>query len=139
FRGKAFGMRQEQFLKFLFDESLTSDEIVALRQRDILDTTDQSGLRLRVGGTERLMRGGAPLARAYLDRRRRVRLGGDPASTLFTDIEGAPIPADQLLEHMQRTRRQRISMTFNAVMCRGLLETRYGLSTGRIDEGCTAV
>jgi metal-sulfur cluster biosynthetic enzyme len=131
FHGKAFGMRQEQLARFLLDTGLTTDEVVGLRVEDVLDTSDQSGLRLRIGGQARLLRGGAPLARAYLERRRRVGLDEDGSAWLITGKDGQPIVASDLSEYLQCGRRQRISMTFNAVMCKGLLETRYDLQGGR--------
>ena len=124
FRGKAFGMRQEQLVRALLDGGLTAGEIVGLREADVLDTSDARGLRLRVAGAERVVRGAAPLARAYLQRRERAAL---PGPWLITDLDGQPVQADGLDEHLHRTRRQRVSMTFNALMCRGLLETRYAL------------
>jgi metal-sulfur cluster biosynthetic enzyme len=128
FRGKAFGMRQEQLVRCLLECGLTASEIVELRAGDITDTSDANGLRLSIRGVERVLRGGAPLARAYMERRQRVGLETDDRAPLITDLDGAPIAAHDLEAHLQRTRRQRISMTFNALMCRGLLETRYGLS-----------
>jgi metal-sulfur cluster biosynthetic enzyme len=128
FRRKAFGMRQEQFVRFLLDAGLTHTDVVSLRLRDIIDASDERGLRLRIDGVDRLLRGGAPLARTYLERRRRVNLDAEP---LITDIDGAPIRPADLEGHLQRTRRQRVSMTFNALMCRGLLETRYDLVDGK--------
>ena len=124
FRGKAFGMRQEQLVRGLLDAGLSAGEIVRLRQSDVLDTSDAHGLRLLVKGTERRVRGAAPLARAYLKRRERVGL---PGPWLITTLDGQPIAPHHLLEHLEGTRRQRVSMTFNALMCRGLLETRYAL------------
>ena len=127
FRGKAFGMRQEQLVRFLLEAGLSADQVVGVRAEDVLDTSDTTGLRLRINGQQRLLRGGAPLARAYLERRRRVGLDGDERAPLVTDIDGEPIHAANLEGYLQRMRRQRVSMTFNALMCRGLLETRYGL------------
>jgi hypothetical protein len=131
FDAKAFGMRQEQFARFLLESGLTADEVVGFRLEDVLDTSDGSGLRLRVQGLERLLRGGAPLARAYLQRRSRLGLSSHDGTALITDRGGQPIPAHHLLEYLDRGRRERISMTFNAVMCKGLLETRYDLQGGR--------
>jgi metal-sulfur cluster biosynthetic enzyme len=123
FRRKAFGMRQEQLVRYLLDAGLTNDEVVALRMVDVLDTSDEDGLSLRVGGRLRLFRAGASLTRTYLTRRAWMGIDG---SELITDDRGRPIAASDLTEYMRRTRRQRISMTFNSLMCRGLLETRYG-------------
>ena len=131
FRAKAFGMRQEQLVRFLLGAGLTDEDVVSLQLDDVLDTTDQSGLRLRVGGAERLLNGGAALARAYLVRRRRMGLDAHGSARLVTDLAGAPIASGGLPVHLDRARRQRISMTFNAIMCRGLLATRYGLDTDR--------
>ena len=131
FRGKAFGMRQEQLVRFLLDAGLTADEVVGLRLADVVDTTNAAGLRLNVGGQPRLLRGGAPLARTYLERRQRLRLDEDGSARLITDRDGQPIAANELSEYLQGGRRQRISMTFNAMMCKGLLETRYDLHGGR--------
>jgi len=75
----------------------------------------------------RLLRGGAPLARAYLERRSRVGLASHGNARLVTDLQGTAIDAKNLSEYLQRGRRQRISMTFNGQMCKGLLETRYDL------------
>jgi metal-sulfur cluster biosynthetic enzyme len=127
FDGKAFGMRQEQLARFLLESGLTAEEVAGLRLEDVLDATDGSGLRLRVQGLERLLRGGAPLARAYLERRSRLGLASYDGTALITDRNGQSIPADHLLEYLDRGRRERISMTFNAVMCKGLLQTRYDL------------
>ena len=124
FYAKAFGMRQEQLVRFLLDAGLTSPEITGLRIGDVIDASDRSGLVLRVSGDQWLFRGGAPLTRMYLERRERMAISADH---FITDEHGRPISAAGLREYLERVRRQRISMTFNALMCRGLLETRYGL------------
>ena len=141
FQRKSFGMRQEQLVSLLLNAGLAADEVVNLRVEDVLDTSDRSGLRLRISptGEERLLRGGGPLARRYLDRRRRIGLAMDSRARLVTDWEGRPIAAGELSDYLRRTRRQRVSATFNALMCRGLLETRYALSDRRSDEGGPAV
>lgn len=115
FRGKAFGMRQEQLVRFLLGAGMSPRDIV----------------ELHVGDADRLVRGAGPLVNAYLERRRRVGLAVDDGALLITTIEGAPISAEGLEPYLQATRRQRISMTFNALMCRGLLETRYGLESSK--------
>jgi site-specific recombinase XerD len=130
FHGKAFGMRQEQLARFLLDAGLTADEVVGLRVEDVLDTSNQSGLRLQIGDRALLLRGGAPLARAYLERRQRLGFDDTNTAWLITNRNGEPIAADELSEYLQCGRRERISMTFNAVMCKGLLETRYDLRKG---------
>jgi metal-sulfur cluster biosynthetic enzyme len=127
FLDKAFGMRQEQLARFLLDAGLTASEVVGLSVGDVVDASNRSGLQLRVDGHVRALRGGAPLARRYLDRRRTAGLETTESTRLFTDRAGRPVAADELADYLDRGRRQRISMTFNAVMCKGLLETRYEL------------
>jgi metal-sulfur cluster biosynthetic enzyme len=111
FADKAYGMRQEQLVRFLLETGLTPREIVTLRVGDPLP------------------RGAAPLLAAYVARRARIGLPTSAEATLVTTDGGEPIAASELEEYLQRARRQRVSMTFNALMCRGLLETRYGVTT----------
>ncbi len=106
FHRKAFGMRQEQLVRFLQEVGLSAPEIVALQ----LDSP--------------MPRGAQPLREQYLARRARLRIGGE---VLITDTEGRALQADELEPHLREQRRQRISMTFNALMCKGLLSTRYAL------------
>ena len=112
FQRKAFGMRQEQFVRFLLDAGLTPGDIVALR----------------IGDDRRTPRGAAPLLRAYLEKRAQIRLSGDAGAALITDESGGAIAADDLLAYLRQARRQRVSMVMNTALCRGLLETRYGES-----------
>ncbi|MDP8923960.1 MAG: iron-sulfur cluster assembly protein [Chloroflexota bacterium] len=126
FRAKAFTMRQEQLVRFLLDGGLSCEEVVALRVGDVEDATDRAELVLRVGGSRRVLRGGAPLARAYLDKRRQVGLDGAPRACLVTDQLGGAIAAGELPAYLRRTRMQRVSMALNTTLCRGLLEARYG-------------
>jgi hypothetical protein len=101
-------MRQEQLVRFLQEVGLSAAEIVALRVEAPLP------------------RGAAPLLAQYLERRARLGIDGD---ALITDVTGSPVNAEGLDAHLREMRRQRISMTFNAITCRGLLETRYELAT----------
>ena len=126
FRTKAFTMRQEQLVRFLLDAGLSCEQIVALRVGEVEDAADPATLVLRVGGARRILRGGAPLARRYLDKRRQVGLDGDARARLITDEQGGAIAAGELPQYLRRTRMQRISIAFNTTYCRGLLETRYG-------------
>jgi metal-sulfur cluster biosynthetic enzyme len=109
---KAFGMRQEQLVRFLLDAGLSAHEIVALEPDSALP------------------RGGVPLMRAYLERRARLGLEG----ALISDAKGHPVSAEGLEAHVRNTRRDRVSMTFNSLMCKGLLETRYELEPARKED-----
>jgi hypothetical protein len=53
---------------------------------------------------------------------------------LICDAEGRAIAADDLDEYLRHTRRSRVSMTFNSLMCKGLLETRYELEPARKED-----
>jgi hypothetical protein len=110
---KAFGMRQEQLVRFLQDVGLAAHDIVALRAESALP------------------RGAAPMLRAHLDRRQRL---GVESIWLITDERGQPIAAEDLDEYVRQGRKQRVSMTFNSLMCRGLLDTRYGLEPARKED-----
>jgi metal-sulfur cluster biosynthetic enzyme len=134
FHAKAFGMRQEQLVRALLEWGLSADEVVALCVSDVVDTTNATGMRLRINGEVRRVRGAAPLARQYMDRRTRVGLNGAGHAPLVTDLDGRAIESTDLEDHLRATRRQRVSMTFNAMMCRGLLETRYGLESARKED-----
>jgi metal-sulfur cluster biosynthetic enzyme len=110
FNRKAFGMRQEQLVRFLQEVGMSAAEIVSLQP------------------SAELPRGATPLLEQYLSRRARLAIDGN---LLVTDTEGHAIAADELDVHLREQRRQRISMTFNALMCKGLLETRYELEPAR--------
>jgi len=110
---KAFDMRQEQLVRFLQDVGLTDSEIVALRPTSLLP------------------RGAAPLLHAHLQRRARL---GIESTWLITNVHGQPIAADHLADHVRASRKQRVSMTFNSLLCRGLLDTRYGLEPARKED-----
>jgi hypothetical protein len=59
--------------------------------------------------------------------RRRARLGIVSEHALCDD-DGAPLPLDALPGWLRFARTVRVSIEGNAGLCRGLLETRYGLS-----------
>jgi hypothetical protein len=44
------------------------------------------------------------------------------------------VSAEDLEEYLRHTRRSRVSMTFNSLMCKGLLETRYELQPARKED-----
>src|SRR2546426_3895312 len=69
FRRKAFTMRQERCVRLLLEAGLSSEEIVELRLGDVDFVDNGEDLLLEIGGTRRLLPGGAPLARVSLARR----------------------------------------------------------------------
>lgn len=126
FRAKAFMMRQEQFIRCLLNAGLTAEEVVGLRVGDVERTGDPHGLLVRVGDRRRPLRHGAALAQAYLEKRRQLGLDGAPTARLITDLAGGEVSGADLTDYLRQTRRQRVSMAFNAVLCRGLFAARYG-------------
>jgi metal-sulfur cluster biosynthetic enzyme len=107
FARKAYGMRLEQLVRFLQSVGVADMEIVALRRQSVLPP------------------GAAPLQTRLLARRERI---GIESELLVTDVQGNALKAEELNEYLSTARKQRISMTFNALMCKGLLETRYELA-----------
>ena len=107
FARKAFGMRLEQLVRFLQNVGVADDDIVELRSDSVLPA------------------GAAPLRTMLLERRARVGICNEH---LVTDVDGSTLNAEELNEYLSSARKQRISMTFNALMCKGLLETRYELA-----------
>jgi metal-sulfur cluster biosynthetic enzyme len=107
FGRKAFGMRLEQLVRFLQNVGVSDGDIVELRNDSVLPA------------------GAAPLRTQLLARRARIGVRGE---LLVTDAEGRKLKAEELNEYLSKARKQRISMTFNALMCKGLLETRYELA-----------
>jgi metal-sulfur cluster biosynthetic enzyme len=126
FQTKAFSMRLEQLVQLLLDQGLSPAEVTGLRVADVLAAPRAGPLVLRLGDRPRQLRGGGSVARAYLGKRRQLGLDQSDHSPLVGDANGAPIAANELSAYLQRARRQRISMAFNSMFCRGMLETRYG-------------
>ncbi len=73
FRQKAFTMRQERCVRMLLDAGLSSEEIVGLHVGDVDFVDNGDDLLLEIGGTRRLVPGGAELAHVYLARRQEAR------------------------------------------------------------------
>jgi metal-sulfur cluster biosynthetic enzyme len=132
FQSKAYTMRLEQLVQLLLDGGLAVNEVAALRMGDVLAAPERGPLVLRVGHGTRSLRGGSPLLHAYLDKRSLLGLGVSDETPLVTDVDGTPIGGDRLLDELQRARRQRVSIAFNSMFCRGMLDTRYaGAEQGR--------
>ncbi len=126
FQTKAFSMRLEPLVQLLLDQGLSAVEVTSLHLADVLSAPEAGPLVLRLGARARQLRGGGSVARAYLAKRRQLGLDQSDAAPLVSDPDGSPIAADGLSAYLQHARRQRISMAFNSMFCRGMLETRYG-------------
>ena len=119
-------MRLEQLVQLLLDQGLSPAEVTGLRVADVLAAPRAGPLVLRLGDRTQQLRGGGSVARAYLSKRRQLGLDPSDHAPLVGDANGAPIAPDELLSYLGRARRQRISMAFNSMFCRGMLGTRYG-------------
>jgi metal-sulfur cluster biosynthetic enzyme len=126
FQTKAFTMRLEQLVQLLLDQGLSAAEVTSLRAADVLSAPAAGPLVLWLGDRPQQLRGGGSVAGAYLSKRRQLGLDQSDQAPLVGDANGAPIAPDELLSYLGRARRQRISMAFNSMFCRGMLGTRYG-------------
>jgi hypothetical protein len=126
FQTKAFTTRLEQLVRLMLDHGLAPVQVTSLRLADVLEAPEVGSLVLWLGDRSWQLRGGAPIAQAYLRKRRQLGLDQADAAPLVTDADGVPITSDHLAAYLQRARRQRISLAFNSMFCRSMLETRYG-------------
>jgi metal-sulfur cluster biosynthetic enzyme len=114
FRVKAFLARQERLVRSLLAQGWVDEAILGVRVRDLP--------ALAQGGE------GAALARRYLDILRERGLAGDPSAPAFVNPDGTRIDAAAFRPHLACASRTRLSVEFNTMFCRGLLETRYGVA-----------
>jgi metal-sulfur cluster biosynthetic enzyme len=108
FRRKAFLVRQERLLR-----ALGPGPLAGLTVGDVPDTVE---------------------GRSYLAAREELGLDCSPGAPAVTDPAGRP--ADDVESHLRRIGLMRVSMEGNSMMCRVLLEARYGSSVER--EGVVA-
>jgi metal-sulfur cluster biosynthetic enzyme len=112
FQIKAFLARQERLLRSLLAQGWEDDAILAVRVAD-LPTLARDGER-------------AALVRRYLAILSERGLAGDPSAPAFVNPDGTRIDAPEFRAHLACASRTRLSVEFNTMFCRGLLETRYG-------------
>ncbi len=113
FRRKAYLTRLERLVRFLLGAGLTEGDVAELHVGDVDGWRDD-------------------LVQAYLARRREFGLPVDARAPLVIDALGRPVVAERLTEFLRGARRQRISTELNATFCRGMLATRYGLTTKEV-------
>src|SRR5262249_47089635 len=111
FRVKAFLARQERLLRWLLVRGWVNEAVLDVRVRDLS--------ALAQGGE------GDVMVRRYLAILRERGLAGDPSSPAFVNPDGTRIEAAAFLAHLACASRTRLSVEFNTMFCRGLLETRY--------------
>jgi metal-sulfur cluster biosynthetic enzyme len=114
FRKKSFQKRQETLLRHLIgrDESipdLVGMSLLALKRLSL----DSEGEVLR----ERYLQ-----ARALLGNESALSRG-----LVFHDVEGDSLHVEEFADYLLGLRRVRLNTEFNATICRGLLEVRYGV------------
>jgi metal-sulfur cluster biosynthetic enzyme len=113
FRRKSFQKRQEMLLRHLLGREetiagLVSMSLSALKERSL----DSDGTLLR----ERYLHARVLLGFACL-----------PPEAVFHDVEGKALDVAGFAGYLLGLRRVRLNTEFNATICRGLLEVRYGV------------
>ena len=66
----------------------------------------------------------------YLERRTELGLDASAEAPLVVDPDGNRVPKAAVVQHLRFARLTRVSIEGNAGLCRGLLATRYGESSG---------
>jgi metal-sulfur cluster biosynthetic enzyme len=66
----------------------------------------------------------------YLERRAELGLDVSAEAPLVVDPDGNRVPKDAVVQHLRFARLTRVSIEGNAGLCRGLLATRYGETSG---------
>jgi len=105
FRVKAFTMRQERLLRALAARGATVEALAAARLGEVPECEE---------------------LRRYLLHRRRLGLSVEPEAPLAVMPNGRPITPAELGGYLRRARSARVAMDFNASLCQGLFEARYG-------------
>ena len=109
FRRNSFVARQEKLCRMLLSQGFSATELAAL----------QLG---RIPPSE--------AAKKYLERRAELGLDVSPEAQFVVDPGDRRVPEEAVVEHLQFARTVRVSIEGNAGLCRGLLETRYGVARG---------
>ena len=109
FQRKAFVSRQEQLCRTLLGGGTTPAELADMT----LDDVPTSGA-----------------FETYLARRAELGLDASAEAPLVVDPDGNRVPKDAVVAHLRFARLTRVSIEGNAGLCRGLLATRYGESSG---------
>src|SRR5262249_41533360 len=111
---KALLARQERLLRSLLAQRWADDAILGVRVRDLP--------ALALDGER------GALVQRYLAILRERGLAGDPSAPAFVDPDGTRIDVSEFRAHLACASRTRLSVEFNTMFCRGLLETRYGVA-----------
>lgn len=113
FRRKSFQKRQETLLRYLLGKG---DEIAGLV------TMSLAALERRSLDSE-----GSSLRTRYLQARTLLGFDRPSSGPIFHDVEGMALDTAGFADYLLQLRRVRLNTEFNAAICRGLLEVRYGV------------
>ena len=109
FHRKAFVSRQEQLCRTLLADGSTPAELAEMA---LVDVPPSAAFE------------------TYLERRAELGLDVSAEAPLVVDPDGNRVPRDAVVSHLRFARLTRVSIEGNASLCRGLLATRYGESSG---------
>jgi metal-sulfur cluster biosynthetic enzyme len=122
FRRKSFQKRQEVLLRHLLGQGETIDELVSM---------SLAALEYRTLDVE-----GSALRDRYLQARAVLGFDREPSGPVIHDVEGKTLDTAEFADYLLGLRRVRLNTEFNATICRGLLEVRYGV---RQEDGLTQI
>jgi metal-sulfur cluster biosynthetic enzyme len=133
FRVKAFLARQERLLRLLQKRGWADETILDLRVGDLSsarvrsDGPAESGAGRTAEDADTAPDGEATkVAEHYLAILNERGLDTNPAAPAIVHPDGRRIDPCELRAVLGHAQRTRLAVEFNAVVCRGLLETRYG-------------
>ncbi|OES44710.1 iron-sulfur cluster assembly protein [Domibacillus iocasae] len=110
FQIKAFYGRQEKFIKHLLSDGMSKKDITALSLEELheLDLSTE----------------GQVLRDKYLEKKEALN---HSSLVAITTPEEEALTEEELADYLLGAKRTRLSMEFNGIYCRGLLEARYNL------------
>ena len=109
FQRKAFVSRQEQLCRTMLAAGNTPAELAEMALSDVPPSD---------------------AFETYLERRAELGLDVSAEAPLVVDPDGNRVPKSAVVQHLRFARLTRVSIEGNAGLCRGLLATRYGESSG---------
>ena len=122
FLRKGYFKRQYDLLRLLRNAGLSQEAIADLRIEDL--RLDEETCRALRPGIENIYVGPAAVAVKYLKRRADLDLDCSPTAALITDLNGNPVPASKLEEHLVHARTVRLALEANQSFCTALLQMR---------------
>jgi metal-sulfur cluster biosynthetic enzyme len=113
FSRKSFQRRQELLLRNQLPHCSGAESLIGLSLHDLCQLElDEEASQLR----ER-----------YMSARQKLGFTQDGSTLAFHDVDGAPLDIANFESYLRQLRTVRINTELNGVLCRGLLEARYGI------------